>query len=72
VSVSNDRSDLPTVVETVMSFNMPTMRNAAGLPAMVTNAGNRAACLPVSRFFAASIEHVPVKKRLQMQVKGWP
>jgi site-specific recombinase XerD len=54
--VSADRGQLPAVIDTTGAVTRPTLRSSLAVPAMIANAGNRAA-KRFLEFFAASIEN---------------
>jgi site-specific recombinase XerD len=54
--VSGDRGQLPAVIDTTGAVTRPTLRSSLAVPAMIANAGNRAA-KRFLEFFAASIEN---------------
>jgi site-specific recombinase XerD len=54
--MSDDRRDLPAVVETVASVTTSTLRSSLVVPAMIADAGDRASRRFLD-FFAASIEN---------------
>jgi hypothetical protein len=56
IAVSSDRSDLPAVMEHGAAVTAPTLRSTLVVPAMIAEAGDRAAKRFLD-FFAASIEN---------------
>ena len=54
--MSADRGQLPAVIDTTGAITRPTLRSSLAVPAMIANAGNRAA-KRFLEFFAASIEN---------------